>query len=301
MKRGEDKYYKDSDVMKMFYKDIKKTEVLSAEEQIELAIKAKAGDVNAMHKLCETNLRFVVSIAKEYMATGIALEDLVNEGNIGLISAIDRFDETRGVRFISYAVWWVRQSITKMIYEQGSNVRLPINKINAINKITKAKERLYQQLGREPSSKEIVSFINKDVSPEDMKSISTKPFTENDVRSVERNGNFEVSIDDKIDEESGASVGDMIAGDDFEVMEYDLNVQSLKSEISDVLGGLDERSSKIICMYFGINGETPMTLNEIGENLGLTNERVRQIKEASLSQLRTFDNSEKLRDFITVG
>jgi len=301
MKSGKESYYKESDVMKMFYKDIKKTVLLSAEEQIELAVKAKGGDVASLHKLCESNLRFVVSIAKDYLHTGIPLGDLVNEGNIGLISAVDRFDENKGVRFISYAVWWIRQSITKMVYEQGSNVRLPINKINAINKITKAKERLYQKLGREPSSKEIVSFINRDISEEDMKSISTKPFSEKDVRSVERTGNFEISIDDKIDSESETCVGDMIAGDDFEVMERELNSQSLKTEITDVLEGLDERSSKIISMYFGINEQTPMTLNEIGECLGLTNERVRQIKEASLSQLRTFDNSEKLRDFISVS
>lgn len=286
--RGDDfGYQKDSEVMKQYYRDIKQIEVLSAEEQIELAIKAQAGDQKAKQDLCTCNLRFIVTIAKEYLHSGLPLPDLVNEGTIGMMQAVDRFDPDRGIRFISYAVWWVRQAIQKTVYEQERNVRLPINKINAINKVTKAKERLYQELGRDPSNEEIVKFVDGDVS-------------ENDIRSISINGNFEVSIDQRIDDTSDTSIGDLLAGDSYEDMQDEMNATSLRNEIMDILEGLDERSSNIICMYFGINGHNPMTLNEIGAKLNLTNERVRQIKKDSLRQLRNFDNSEKLRDFITL-
>ena len=286
--RGDDfGYQKDSEVMKQYYRDIKQIKVLSAEEQIELAIKAQAGDQKAKQDLCTCNLRFIVTIAKEYLHSGLPLPDLVNEGTIGMMQAVDRFDPDRGIRFISYAVWWVRQAIQKTVYEQERNVRLPINKINAINKVTKAKERLFQELGRDPSNEEIVKFVDGDVS-------------ENDIRSISINGNFEVSIDQRFDDTSDTSIGDLLAGDSYEDMQDEMNETSLRNEIMDILEGLDERSSKIICMYFGINGYNPMTLNEIGAKLNLTNERVRQIKKDSLRQLRNFDNSEKLRDFITL-
>ncbi len=274
--------------MKMYYRDIRQFETLTASEQIQLVIEAQAGNQKSRHKLCECNLRFVVSVAKEYLYSGFPLGDLVNEGSLGIFQAIDRFDPNRGIKFISYAVWWVRQSIQKMIYEQGSNVRLPINKINAINKITRAKERLIQDLGRDPSIDEVVDFIEGDV-------------TENDIRSIEIHGNFEVSIDQKVDESSDILVGDLIAGSSYEEMQEELNSKALKEEVMKILDDLDERSALIICMYFGINGHDPMTLNEIGFKLKLTNERVRQIKKDSLRQLRNFHNSEKLRDFMGVS
>lgn len=275
--------YKDNFAIKNYYKEVKKTEVLSGDEQIGLAVKAKSGDKEAFDKLVKCNLRFVISIAKEYKSSGIPLEDLISEGNIGLMEAVHRFDETKGFRFISYAVWWVRQSITKSINDNKSNVRLPINKINSINKITKAKEKLTQKLERSPSDSEILE--NTDVSDSDMK-------------SYRMDGNFEMYIDSPVQNGDGAKYQDIIPGTDHEDFEAKMNYDALKKELRSVMSDLSEREMAIIAMYYGLNDTESMTLREIGKELGLTNERVRQIMKDAIKKMRVFEKSVRLKDFL---
>lgn len=276
---------KDSISLKAYFKDLRKLEMVDANEQTELAIKAKSGDQKAMKKLIESNLRFVCSIAKEYSYTGIPIEDLIQEGNLGIIKAVDRFDATKGFRFISYAVWWIRQAILQSAYETGSSVRLPVNRINAINKVVKATESLTKELGREPSVEEISTYYNNDLSIED-------------IRGTFSDSKHEMSLNSPISDGFDGELHETIAGDGLDEMESDMNKHSMRSEIDDVLSELTDRESVILKMYFGIGDFEEMTLAEIGESIGLTNERVRQIKEFALKKLRTFSNSSKLREFL---
>jgi len=269
--------------IKNYFKDLRKIEQVSSDEQNELAIKAKAGDKKAMDKLIECNLRFVLTIAKDYQYGNVDVKDLINEGNIGLIKAVEKFDHTRGFKFISYAVWWVRQSIMQFIYEHGNMVRLPINKINVIGKVNKAVEQLYHKLDREPTVEEIQAIT--DFSVEDIKSSymdNTRCF----------------SIDQKINEDSDTEMIDIIPGETMEDIEGKLNGESLKHEINNVLTTLTDREIQILNMYFGLNGSKELGLKEIGDSLGLTNERVRQIKELALKKLRMYGKSSKLREFL---
>lgn len=266
-----------------YFKDLRKLDTISSEEQTELAIKAKNGDQRAMNKLVESNLRFVLSIAKDYSWSGIPLEELSSEGNIGLIKAVTKFDETRGIKFISYAVWWVRQSIMQSVYENGNTVRLPINKINNIGKINKASDKLYQSLDREPTIEEIVGIT--ELTEKEVK------ISVNDIMSY-------VSIDDKIRQDSDSEVGDFIPGETMDDIDKKINISSLKQEINSVFEDLSEREIRILNMHFGLNGYYEMSLKEIGEELNLTNERVRQIKEFSLKKLRMYGKSSKLKEFL---
>jgi RNA polymerase primary sigma factor len=269
--------------IKNYFKDLRKIEQVSGAEQTELAIKAKAGDSAAMEKLVKCNLRFVLTIAKEYQYGTIDIEDLINEGNIGLIKAVDRFDASKGFKFISYAVWWIRQSIMQYIYENGSMVRLPINKINVIGKVNKASEALFHELDREPTSEEIQAVTS---------------FSAEDIKSTYTDTNRCFSIDQKISEDSETELIDIIPGETLEDIEGKLNGDSLKHEINSVLSSLTEREIQILNLYFGLNGSKEMSLKEIGETLKLTNERVRQIKELALKKLRMFGKSSKLREFL---
>lgn len=269
--------------IKNYFKDLRKIDQVSSNEQTELAIKAKAGDKLAMNKLIECNLRFVLTIAKEYQYGNVDIEDLINEGNIGLIKAVDRFDASKGFKFISYAVWWVRQSIMQYIYENGNMVRLPINKINVIGKINKATDKLSQTLDREPTSEEIQAITN--FSADDIK------FSHLDTAKC-------FSIDQKISEDSEAELIDIIPGETMEDIEGKLNSESLKHEINTVLTALTDRETQILNLYFGLNGSKELGLKEIGEKLNLTNERVRQIKELALKKLRAYGKSSKLREFL---
>lgn len=269
--------------LKSYFKDLRKIEQLSGAEQTELAKKAKAGDKAAMNKLIECNLRFVLTIAKEYQYGNIDIEDLINEGNIGLIKAVDRFDETKGYKFISYAVWWVRQSIMQYIYDNGNMVRLPINKINAIGKVNKATEQLFHELDREPTAEEIQEATN---------------FSSDDIRSTYLDSTRCVSLDQKVSEDSDSDMNDLIPGETLEDIEGKTNGDSLKFEINSVLSSLTERENQILNMYFGLNGYNELSLKEIGDKLNLTNERVRQIKELALKKLRMYGKSSKLREFL---
>lgn len=266
-----------------YFKDLRKLDVIPSDEQTELAIKAKQGDQKAMNRLVESNLRFVLSIAKDYSWSGIPLEELSSEGNIGLIKAVGKFDETRGIKFISYAVWWIRQSIMQSVYENGNTVRLPINKINNIGKINKASDKLYQTLDREPTIEELVNVTE---------------LTEKEVKISVNDTMGYVSIDDKIRQDSDSEVGDFIPGETMDDIDKKININSLKEEINSVFEDLNEREIRILNMHFGLNGYYEMSLKEIGEELNLTNERVRQIKEFSLKKLRMYGKSSKLKEFL---
>ena len=269
--------------LKNYFKDLRKIEPISGNEQTELAIKAKAGDKAAMDKLINCNLRFVLTVAKEYKYLDVSVEDLINEGNIGLIKAVNKFDPGRGYKFISYAVWWVRQSITQYIYENGNTIRLPINKINVLGKFNKASDKLHQILDREPTSDEIQEITN--FSDEDIKfsySDSLKCF----------------SIDQKVTEGSDFELIDIIPGETMEDIDVKLNGDCLKSEINSVLTTLTDRENQIMNMYFGLNGFAEYSLKEIGDKLDITNERVRQIKELALKKMRMYGKSSKLREFL---
>lgn len=283
---GEIETYKENVAIKSYYKDVKKTDILSGDEQIKLAIRAKAGDKKAFDELIKCNLRFVISVAKEYTSSGIPLEDLISEGNIGLMEAVNRFDETKGFKFISYAVWWVRQSIIKSINDNKSNIRLPINKINSINKITKAKEKLSQKLERQPTESEIIDLAS---------------VTANDVRSYLIEGNFESHLDEPVPNSDGLRYEDMIEGGDYEQIENNMNYESLRSELKNAMSSLSERENRIITMYYGLDDSAPMTLKEMGQALGLTNERVRQIMIEAIKKLRVFDKSVRLREFLKMS
>lgn len=281
---GESTHINESLSIGRYYKEVKKTKLISGDEQIQLAVKAKAGDKRAFDELVRVNLRFVISIAKDYQGSGISLEDLISEGNLGLIEAVNRFDETKGFKFISYAVWWIRQSIIKHIYDNGSNIRLPINRINSINKISKTKDKLSLLLGRDPSDGEILNF-NSEISSNDLKSFNTE-------------GNFEISVAKKISEDGETELSDMLQGESNEEIENGIHTQELRIKIEKVLSTLQKREVSILKLYFGLNGDSPKTLKEIGDEFGLTNERVRQIKEDALRQLRVIDKTVILEEFL---
>jgi RNA polymerase primary sigma factor len=266
-----------------YFKDLRKLDVIPGDEQAELAKKAKGGDQRAMNRLVESNLRFVLSIAKDYSWSGIPLEELSSEGNIGLIKAVGKFDETKGVKFISYAVWWIRQSIMQSIYENGNTVRLPINKINNISKINKATDKLYHKLDREPTIQEIVRATE---------------LTEKEVKISVNDTMSYVSIDDKIKDGSDSEVGDFIPGETMDDIDTKINLNSLKEQINSVFEGLSAREIRILNMHFGLNGCHEMSLKEIGEELDLTNERVRQVKEFALKKLRMYGKSSRLKEFL---
>jgi RNA polymerase primary sigma factor len=255
----------------MYLQDIGRVELITAEEEVVLAQKIKQGDEVALDKLVKANLRFVVSVSKQYQNQGLSLPDLINEGNMGLIKAARRFDETRGFKFISYAVWWIRQSILQALAEQSRVVRLPLNKIGAINKINKTFALLEQQLEREPIPEEISEMI--DMSPAD-------------IRESMRSQGRHVSMD--------APIGNLDdAGNMYDLMangtsspDNDLLMESLRKEIDRSLAGLTPREMDVLKLYFGLNGSHPHSLEEIGEKFELTRERVRQIKEKAVRRLK---------------
>ena len=283
----ESRFYKESVSVKSYYKDIKKIEVLSGDDQVQLAIKAKAGDQKAFEELTKTNLRFVISVAKEYQYSGLPLEDLISEGNIGLMEAVSRFDENKGFKFISYAVWWIRHALIKAVNEHSGNIRLPVNRINSINKIVKTKEKLFQRLGRDPSDEEILAEIDD--------------ITESDIKSFNINGNFEISLDNTVKGDSETEVNEFLVGDSYRLFEQSMNHRALKDELDELFENLTERERVILNMYFGLSGEEATTLRDIAERLNLTNERVRQIKEDTLRRLRVFEKSSALREFLNTS
>ncbi len=264
--------------------EISKYELLTVEEEVAYARRIKQGDDEALDKLVKGNLRFVVSVAKQYQNQGLSLSDLINEGNLGLIKAARRFDESRGFKFISYAVWWIRQSILQALAEHSRIVRLPQNKLSTINKINKAFTSLEQQFEREPQIQEVAESLA--ISPEDVKQSLL------DVKRM-------ISMDAKLkDDDDSGSYYDIIESEDIPKPDATLLKESLNKEIERVLNTLSLRESEIIKHYYGLLGNKPKTLEEISEMIGLTKERIRQIKERTILKLKNTSRSKLLKKYL---
>ena len=266
-----------------YLQEIGRVDLITAEEEVELAQRIKAGDELALEKLTKANLRFVVSVAKQYQNQGLSLPDLINEGNLGLIKAARRFDETRGFKFISYAVWWIRQSILQALAEQSRIVRLPLNKIGSINKINKAYAQLEQELERPPTPAEVAVVVD---------------LTEDEVKQSMKNSGRHVSMDAPLVEGEDSNMYNVIGSEDSPNPDEGLMVDSLRQEIERSLATLTPREGEVIRAYFGLNGEHAMTLEEIGEEFDLTRERVRQIKEKAIRRLKHTSRSKILKNYL---
>ena len=266
-----------------YLQEIGKVDLITAEEEVELAQRIKAGDRVALEKLTKANLRFVVSVAKQYQNQGLSLPDLINEGNLGLIKAAQRFDETRGFKFISYAVRWIRQSILQALAEQSRIVRLPLNKIGSINKINKAYALLEQEHERAPSAEEISEVLD---------------MSEGDVKESMKNSGRHVSMDAPLVEGEDSNLYDVLNIGESPSPDVQLMIESLRVEIERALQTLTPREADLIRLYFGLNGQHPMTLEEIGETFDLTRERVRQIKEKAIRRLKHTSRSKILKTYI---
>ncbi len=274
---------RESQSLDKYLQEIGKVELLAPEEEIDLAIRIKKNDNIALEKLVKANLRFVVSVAKQYQNQGLTLGDLINEGNLGLIKAAKRFDETRGFKFISYAVWWIRQSILQALAEQSRIVRLPLNRVGALNKIGKAYSSLEQEFEREPNASELAQELDMDVS---------------EVSDHLKISGRHVSIDAPFASGEENRLLDVIENEDQPSPDAKLMSESLKSEIERVLSTLNERETEVLKLYFGINKDHALTLEEIGEMFNLTRERVRQIKEKAIRRLRHASRSKNLRSYL---
>ncbi len=266
-----------------YLQEIGKVDLITADEEVELAQKIKAGDQNALEKLTKANLRFVVSVAKQYQNQGLTLPDLINEGNLGLIKAAQRFDETRGFKFISYAVWWIRQSILQALAEQSRIVRLPLNKIGSINKINKMFAYLEQAHERPPSAEEIAKELD---------------MTINDVKESMKNSGRHVSMDAPLVEGEDSNLYDVLRSGESPNPDRVLLHESLRTEIERALETLTPREADVIRLYFGLGDQNPMTLEEIGETFDLTRERVRQIKEKAIRRLKHTSRSKILKTYL---
>jgi len=275
---------RDTPSLDKYLQEIGKVELLTADEEVELAKRIRKGEVAALNKLIRSNLRFVVSVSKQYQNQGLSLPDLINEGNLGLIKAAQRFDETRGFKFISYAVWWIRQSILQALAEQARIVRLPLNKIGSINKINKVFSTLEQRFERVPSDTEIAKEL--EIAPEDVKDA---------VRSSSRH----VSMDAPLVDGEDSSLHDMlITRDNSTSPDKELMRDSLRKEIERSLSTLTAREANIIRLYYGLNGKHSLTLEEIGEKFYLTRERVRQIKEKAIKRLKSTSRCKILKTYL---
>ena len=266
-----------------YLQEIGKVDLITAEEEVELAQKVKQGNQLALEKLTKANLRFVVSVAKQYQNQGLTLPDLINEGNLGLIKAAQRFDETRGFKFISYAVWWIRQSILQALAEQSRIVRLPLNKIGSINKINKTYAFLEQSHERPPSAEEIANELD---------------MTINDVKESMKNSGRHVSMDAPLVEGEDSNLYDVLRSGESPNPDKDLLHESLRTDIERALETLTPREADVIKLYFGLGNHHPMTLEEIGETFDLTRERVRQIKEKAIRRLKHTSRSKILKTYL---
>ncbi len=274
---------RESQSLDKYLQEIGKEDLITADEEVELARRIKQGDQLALEKLTRANLRFVVSVAKQYQNQGLTLPDLINEGNLGLIKAAQRFDETRGFKFISYAVWWIRQSILQALAEQSRIVRLPLNQVGSLNKINKAFSRLEQEFERPPSASEIAAMLDL---PEDK------------VADTMRVSGRHVSVDAPFQEGEDNSLLDVLVNNDSPKADSDLLNESLQKEIERSLSTLTERERDVIRLFFGIGMNHGLTLEEIGAKFDLTRERVRQIKEKAIRRLRHTSRSKLLKAYL---
>ncbi len=275
---------RESQSLEKYLQEIGKVDLITPEEEVNLAIRIKQGDQIALEKLTKANLRFVVSVAKQYQNQGLSLSDLINEGNLGLIKAAQRFDETRGFKFISYAVWWIRQSILQALAEQSRIVRLPLNKVGLSNKISKAYSQLEQEFEREPSTEELASILE----------IGTE-----EVETTLGVAARHVSVDAPFVDSEDNTLLDVLENPNSEAADSELShYDSLRREIERSLGTLTERQRDVIKLYFGIGVEHPMSLEDIGEKFSLTRERVRQIKDKAITKLRTTTRCQLLKSYL---
>ena len=265
-----------------YLQEIGHEELLSTDQEVELAQRIRKGDKRALERLTKANLRFVVSVAKQYQNQGLSLPDLINEGNVGLIKAAEKFDETRGFKFISYAVWWIRQSILQAIAEQSRLVRLPLNQVGSVNKITRELNKFEQVHERKPSVDEIAERVDL---PEDK------------IADAMKANSRHVSMDAPIADGEDSSMIDFLSGDSSNT-DRELAIESLKAEVSRILKLLTDKEQKVLRAFFGIDGSPEMTLDEIGEKYNLTRERVRQIKEKALRRLRHNTKNKLLKSYL---
>ncbi|MEQ8323861.1 MAG: RNA polymerase sigma factor RpoD/SigA [Vicingaceae bacterium] len=266
-----------------YLQEIGKVELITAQQEVELAQQIKKGDDLALEKLVKANLRFVVSVSKQYQNQGLTLSDLINEGNLGLIKAAQRFDETRGFKFISYAVWWIRQSILQALAEQSRIVRLPLNQVGSINRINRAFSELEQKFEREPSVHELSSILD---IPEDK------------IRESLKVSGRHVSVDAPLSEEEGGSLLDVLSNNEVVDSDDTLMVESLRNEIERSLSTLNVKEREVIRLFFGLGSNHGLTLEEIGSKFDLTRERVRQIKEKAIRRLRHTSRSHLLKSYL---
>jgi RNA polymerase primary sigma factor len=277
---------RESQSLEKYLQEIGKVELITPEEEVKLAILIKQGDQKALDKLTKANLRFVVSVAKQYQNQGLTLPDLINEGNLGLIKAAQRFDETRGFKFISYAVWWIRQSILQALAEQSRIVRLPLNKVGLTNRIAKAYSMLEQQFEREPSAEELAELLELDIE---------------EVSSTLGIGGRHISVDTPLSEGEDNTLIDVMENMNADRAETNIeHNESLKVDIDRSLKTLTERQKEVICFFFGIGVDHPMSLEDIGDRFSLTRERVRQIKDKAITKLRSNSGAKSLRNYLGI-
>lgn len=275
---------RESQSLEKYLQEIGKVELITPEEEVKLATLIKQGCQKSLDRLTKANLRFVVSVAKQYQNQGLSLPDLINEGNLGLIKAAQRFDETRGFKFISYAVWWIRQSILQALAEQSRIVRLPLNKVGLTNRIQKAFSLLEQQYEREPSAEELAELLEMDIE---------------EVTSTLGINGRHLSMDSPLSEGEENTLIDVLENPNAERTDGELDhTQSLKTEIDRSLKALTERQKEVICFFFGIGVDHPMSLEDIGERFNLTRERVRQIKDKAITKLKTSNRCKLLRTYL---
>jgi RNA polymerase primary sigma factor len=268
-----------------YLNDIGKIPMLTPEEEVKLAQRIREGDQDALDEMTRANLRFVVSVSKQYQNQGLSLSDLINEGNVGLIKAAKRFDETKGFKFISYAVWWIRQSILQAIVENSRIVRMPLNKVGSYNKVNEAYISFVQEFEREPSDEELADLLG---------------MSEKEVQTMLRSGSRHVSLDAPLAgaEEGDATMLDVMVPVDADEPDLELMAESLRNEVAQGLNILSPREMEVIASYYGLNGYKPLTLEEIAELYGLTRERVRQIKERAIRRLRKAYNRDVLKSYL---
>ncbi len=274
---------RESQSLDKYLQEIGKVDLLTADEEVVLAKLIKAGDRAALEKLTKANLRFVVSVAKQYQNQGLSLSDLINEGNLGLIKSAQRFDETRGFKFISYAVWWIRQSILQALAEQSRIVRLPLNRVGSLNKISRTFSQLEQKYEREPTTEELADVLE---------------LTANEVLDTMKVAGRHVSVDAPFVQGEDNSLLDVLENKYEEKPDDGLMIDSLRKEIRRSLSTLTDREMDVILLYFGLDGKHPMTLEEIGVHFNLTRERVRQIKEKGIKKLRQASRSDTLKPYL---
>src|ERR687890_2543028 len=272
---------RESQSLDKYLQEIGKVDLLTPDEEVELAKRIREGDQLALEKLTKANLRFVVSVAKQYQNQGLSLGDLINEGNLGLIKAAQRFDETRGFKFISYAVWWIRQSILQALAEQGRLVRLPQNKIGTYNKANKAYMAFEQEHEREPSTEELADILE---------------MSETEINNIFQSNTRHTSLDAPVHEAEDVAMGDLLEGSDD--TDDDVMKDSLRNEIRRVLKSLSPREAEIVNAYFGLDGENGVTIEQIGQKYDLTKERIRQIKERAIKRLQKARYSNALKAYL---